>query len=93
MVYCWNMIGRRGPRYGSSSLDLLWAQGDGTAAILEGHPAAMTVSFHAAKNFPTRKQRSHLDVPLPDGMDDSAYLRFAHCSVSGLHASLYWSFT
>lgn len=52
-------------------------QGDGTAAILEGHEHVMTVSFHAASNFPARKQRSHLDVALPDGMQDDDYLRWA----------------
>ena len=52
----------------------LLLQGDGTASILEGHPDIATVSFHAAKNFPCRKQRSTLDVPLPDGMEDDQYL-------------------
>ena len=50
----------------------------------------MTVSFHAAKNFPTRKQRSHLDVPLPDGMDDDAYLGFADCVQSVFDVSRTW---
>lgn len=49
-------------------------QGDGTASILEGHPHITTVSFHAASNFPYRKQRSTLDVPLPDGMADDEYM-------------------
>lgn len=56
-------------------LDLDVHQGDGTAAILAGHPNIMTVSFHAEKNFPTRKQKSDLDVALPDGMGDDDYLR------------------
>lgn len=50
-------------------------QGDGTAACLAGEEGVLTVSFHAEKNFPTRKQRSGLDVALPDGMGDDAYLR------------------
>lgn len=49
-------------------------QGDGTAVILAGHPAIATLSLHAEKNFPVRKARSSMDVPLPDGTDDDAYL-------------------
>jgi acetoin utilization deacetylase AcuC-like enzyme len=49
-------------------------QGDGTAALLAGLPGAATYSIHADKNFPVRKARSTLDVPLPDGVGDDEYL-------------------
>jgi acetoin utilization deacetylase AcuC-like enzyme len=49
-------------------------QGDGTAALTAGHPDIATYSIHAEKNFPARKARSTLDVALPDGVDDDAYL-------------------
>ena len=49
-------------------------QGDGTAALLAGRPEIATYSIHAEKNFPVRKARSTLDVPLADGIDDSGYL-------------------
>ena len=49
-------------------------QGDGTAALTAGHPLIATYSIHAEKNFPTRKARSTLDVPLPDGTGDADYL-------------------
>jgi len=49
-------------------------QGDGTAALTAGRPGIATYSIHADKNFPVRKARSTLDVPLPDGVDDAAYL-------------------
>jgi acetoin utilization deacetylase AcuC-like enzyme len=49
-------------------------QGDGTAALTAGRPGIATYSIHAEKNFPVRKARSTLDVPLPDGTDDAAYL-------------------
>jgi acetoin utilization deacetylase AcuC-like enzyme len=55
-------------------LDLDVHQGDGTAAIFRGNPAVLTVSLHGDKNFPFRKQQSVLDVPLPDGTGDDAYL-------------------
>lgn len=49
-------------------------QGDGTAAIFEGDPDVYTFSIHGAKNYPLRKRRSRLDVELPDGTLDDAYL-------------------
>jgi acetoin utilization deacetylase AcuC-like enzyme len=49
-------------------------QGDGTAAIFESDPSVFTLSLHGARNFPFRKQRSMLDVELPDECGDEAYL-------------------
>ena len=49
-------------------------QGDGTARIFATEPRVMTVSLHAARNYPDEKARSDLDVPLPDGMGDDDYL-------------------
>lgn len=49
-------------------------QGDGTAALTAGREDVFTLSLHAEKNFPVRKARSSLDVPLPDGIDDDGYL-------------------
>ena len=49
-------------------------QGDGTAALTAGRTDIATYSIHADKNFPARKARSTLDVALPDGTDDDAYL-------------------
>ena len=55
-------------------LDLDVHQGDGTAMLLAGREDVFTLSIHAAKNFPVRKARSSLDVELPDGTEDGAYL-------------------
>jgi acetoin utilization deacetylase AcuC-like enzyme len=49
-------------------------QGDGTARIFAGDPRVFTFSIHAAKNFPTRKAVSDLDIALPDGTGDADYL-------------------
>ncbi len=49
-------------------------QGDGTARIFAGDPTVATVSMHAGSNYPVRKATSTIDVPLPDGMEDEAYL-------------------
>lgn len=55
-------------------VDLDVHQGDGTATVLAGHDTIMTLSLHAAKNFPVRKARSTMDVELPDGLNDDAYM-------------------
>ena len=56
-------------------VDLDVHQGDGTAAIFEGNRDVFTLSLHGERNFPFRKQQSVLDVPLPDGTGDEAYLQ------------------
>ena len=49
-------------------------QGDGSAAILQEDPCIFTFSIHGAKNYPFRKEISDLDIALPDGTDDGAFL-------------------
>jgi acetoin utilization deacetylase AcuC-like enzyme len=55
-------------------VDLDVHQGNGTAAIFQDDDTVFTLSLHAAKNFPFRKQAGDLDVELPDGCTDDAYL-------------------
>jgi acetoin utilization deacetylase AcuC-like enzyme len=55
-------------------VDLDVHQGNGTAAIFADDPTVFTLSLHGAKNFPFRKERGDLDVDLPDGCGDDAYL-------------------
>ena len=55
-------------------VDLDVHQGNGTAAIFADDPSVFTLSLHAASNFPFRKEQSDLDVELPDGTGDLAYL-------------------
>jgi acetoin utilization deacetylase AcuC-like enzyme len=49
-------------------------QGNGTASILQGDPTLFTFSLHGAKNFPFHKEKSDLDIELPDGTTDVDYL-------------------
>jgi len=56
-------------------IDLDVHQGDGTAEIFQDDPEVFTLSIHCQSNFPFRKKRSRLDVPLPDGVEDAEYLR------------------
>ena len=56
-------------------VDLDVHQGDGTAFIFQDDESVFTFSMHCEVNFPGRKQKSDLDVPLPEGMEDDAYLQ------------------
>jgi acetoin utilization deacetylase AcuC-like enzyme len=56
-------------------VDLDVHQGDGTAHFFEHDPDVLTLSLHGANNFPFRKQRSKIDVELPDQTGDEEYLR------------------
>lgn len=49
-------------------------QGNGTAAIFADDSEVFTFSMHGAKNYPLFKERSDLDVELPDGTQDDEYL-------------------
>ncbi|MXP30458.1 histone deacetylase family protein [Parerythrobacter jejuensis] len=55
-------------------VDLDVHQGDGTASLTALRDDVVTFSMHAEKNFPVRKARSNLDVPLADGIGDEAYM-------------------
>jgi acetoin utilization deacetylase AcuC-like enzyme len=49
-------------------------QGNGTASILAGDESIFTFSIQGARNFPFEKEQSDLDIELPDGCADDAYL-------------------
>ena len=55
-------------------IDLDVHQGNGTAAIFESVPEVFTFSVHGARNYPSAKRRSTLDVALRDGAGDAEYL-------------------
>ncbi|MBC7922957.1 MAG: histone deacetylase [Ferruginibacter sp.] len=55
-------------------VDLDVHQGNGTAQIFRHNPAVFTVSMHGASNYPLHKERSDLDIALPDRTEDKAYL-------------------
>ena len=66
---------KRGLVRRAAVIDLDVHQGDGTAEIFQDDPDVFTLSIHGESNFPFRKKKSRLDVPLPDGVEDAAYLR------------------
>lgn len=55
-------------------VDLDVHQGNGNAEIFARDPRVFTLSVHGECNWPYRKAASDLDVALPDGTGDEAYL-------------------
>ena len=65
-------------------IDLDVHQGNGTAAIFRDDTTVFTLSMHGARNFPFRKERSDLDVDLPDDCTDEPYLQALDRSLAEL---------
>ena len=55
-------------------VDLDVHQGNGTASIFENDTRVFTFSMHCENNFPLRKAKSDLDIPLDHNTSDSEYL-------------------
>lgn len=55
-------------------VDLDVHQGNGTAHIFQDDPDVFTISIHQEDNYPI-KQRSNVDIGLPDHIGDDEYLR------------------
>ncbi|HEX9841470.1 MAG TPA: histone deacetylase [bacterium] len=55
-------------------IDLDVHQGNANAEIFAQERHVFTLSAHGARNWPYRKARSDVDIPLPDGTGDTAYL-------------------
>jgi acetoin utilization deacetylase AcuC-like enzyme len=68
-------------------IDLDVHQGNGTAEILHGDSTIFTLSIHGEKNYPFRKATSDLDVALPDGTEDQAYLAALEQSLASVRAA------
>ncbi|MGV3502668.1 MAG: histone deacetylase [Adhaeribacter sp.] len=56
-------------------VDLDVHQGNGTASIFQSQPRVFTFSMHSGHNYPFHKEKSDLDIALPDGTGDEAYLK------------------
>lgn len=59
-------------------VDLDVHQGNGTAKIFENEEKVFTFSMHGAKNYPFKKEKSDLDIALPDGTSDDEYLEILY---------------
>jgi len=56
-------------------VDLDVHQGNGTAHIFKDEERVFTFSMHGAKNYPTRKEQSDLDIGVPDKTEDAYFLK------------------
>ncbi len=56
-------------------VDLDVHQGNGTAQIFQEEDRVFTFSMHGAKNYPLKKEKSNLDIGLPDKTEDEPYLK------------------
>lgn len=55
-------------------VDLDVHQGNGTAEIFRGNKNVFTFSMHGEANYPMHKEKSDLDIGLPDKIKDQEYL-------------------
>ncbi|APQ17644.1 histone deacetylase family protein [Maribacter hydrothermalis] len=55
-------------------VDLDVHQGNGTAEIFQNNDAVFTFSMHGVGNYPFKKEKSDLDIPLLKGTTDETYL-------------------
>lgn len=55
-------------------VDLDVHQGNGNAHIFQDDNRVFTFSLHGAKNYPVRKEKSNLDIGVPDKIEDKPYL-------------------
>ena len=69
-----NLLLQEFPKMKILIVDLDVHQGNGTACIFKDEFRVFTFSMHGAKNYPMHKEKSDLDVELPDGIDDATYL-------------------
>jgi acetoin utilization deacetylase AcuC-like enzyme len=65
-------------------VDLDVHQGDGTAEIFRNKKQVFTFSMHGANNFPAKKEKSDLDIPLPDKTGDKEYLKILDTTLNTL---------
>ena len=75
---------RRAARVAIVDLDV--HQGNGTASILARDDSVFTLSLHGENNYPFEKERSDLDVALPDGIGDADYLHALQGALATLQA-------
>ena len=66
---------KENPNLKIAIIDLDVHQGNGNNSILHNDPGVFIFSIHGEKNYPFVKIPSHLDIALPTGTGDDAYLQ------------------
>lgn len=65
-------------------IDLDVHQGNGTAKIFENENRVFTFSMHGEANYPLKKEKSDLDIPLKYKTDDETYLNLLYETLPNL---------
>jgi acetoin utilization deacetylase AcuC-like enzyme len=65
-------------------IDLDVHQGNGTAQIFQNDSRVFTFSMHGANNYPLVKEKSDLDIALPDFTNDNFYLKTLDANLNNI---------
>lgn len=82
-----NVLLREGKVQKILIIDLDVHQGNGNAHIFQGRPEVFTFSMHGERNYPLRKEKSDVDIGLPDGTKDREYLHILEERLDGLFSN------
>lgn len=69
-------------------IDLDVHQGNGTAEICKNIPEIFTFSMHCERNYPFQKEKSDLDIGLPEHTNDTDYLAILEDTLDNLFLEL-----
>lgn len=67
-------------------IDLDVHQGNGTASIFANNKNVFTFSMHGGHNYPFHKEKSDMDISLPDGVTDEYYLESLSIALKDISA-------
>ena len=70
-------------------LDLDVHQGNGNSEIFQNDKDVLTFSMHCGTNYPAKKSKSDIDVPLNEDMEDEEYLNILYNNLKKLNKNSY----
>ena len=70
-------------------LDLDVHQGNGNSEIFQNDKDVLTFSMHCETNYPAKKSKSDIDVPLNENMEDEEYLNILYNNLKKLDENSY----
>ena len=70
-------------------LDLDVHQGNGNSEIFQNDKDVLTFSMHCGTNYPAKKSKSDIDVPLNENMEDEEYLNILYNNLKILNENSY----
>ena len=70
-------------------LDLDVHQGNGNSEIFQNDKDVLTFSMHCETNYPAKKSKSDIDVPLNENMGDEEYLNILYNNLKKLNENSY----